>query len=83
MLTWFANCLITDSTSAGTFAITDTKVYAPVVTLMSQDNTKLLEQSKSGLKRTINQSKYQLKKRPDTKNQYLDYFIDPSFQGVN
>ena len=25
MLTWFANCLITDSTSAGTFAITDKK----------------------------------------------------------
>ena len=32
-----------------TFTITDTKIYAPVVTLWSQDNTKLLKQLKSGV----------------------------------
>ena len=40
-----------------TFAITDTKLYVQFVTLSAQDNTKLLEQSKSGFKRTINWNK--------------------------
>ena len=44
-------------------AITDTKLYAPAVTLPSQDNAKLLEQLKSGFKRTINCNRY-LSKMP-------------------
>ena len=44
---------------------------------------KLLEQLKSGFKRTINQNKYQPKASPERQNQYLDFLIDPSFQGVN
>ena len=36
-----------------TFKITDTKLYAPVVLLSTEDDNKLLEQLKSGLKRTI------------------------------
>ena len=34
-----------------TFSITDTKLDVPVVTLSAQDNTKLLEQLKSGFKK--------------------------------
>ena len=37
-----------------TFSITDTKLCVPVVILSTQDNTKPLEQLKSGFKRTIN-----------------------------
>ena len=40
------------------FAITDTKLYLPVVTLSTQDNAKLLQQLKSGFRRTINCNKY-------------------------
>ena len=40
-----------------TFTITDTKLYVPVVTLSTQDNAKLLEQLKSGFKKTINWNK--------------------------
>ena len=36
------------------FTITDTKHYVPVVTLTTQDNAKLFEQSKSDFKRAIN-----------------------------
>ena len=43
LLTWSSTCVITNSTDAGKFAITDTKLYAPVVTLSTQDNAKLLE----------------------------------------
>ena len=66
-----------------TFSITDTKLYVPAVTLSNQDNAKLLEQLKSGFKRTINWNKYQSKTSTEKQSQYLDYLIDPSFQGVN
>ena len=65
------------------FSITDTKLYVPVVTLSTQDKAKLLEQLKSGVKGTIKWNKYQSKISTERPNQYLDYLIDPSFQGVN
>ena len=42
ILTWPSTCVVTNSTSAGTFEITDTKLYVPVVPLSTQDNSKLL-----------------------------------------
>ena len=60
---------------------TDTKLYVPVVTLST--NVKLLEQLKSGFKRTINWNRYRAKVSTERVNQYLDYLIDPSFQEVN
>ena len=53
-LTWSSTCVITNSTGEGRFTITDTKLYVPVVTLSTQDNAKLLQQLKSGFRRTIN-----------------------------
>ena len=44
-----------------TFAITETNIYVPVVTLSTQDNTKLLTQFKSGFKRASRWDKYLLK----------------------
>ena len=59
------------------FAMADTKCYAPVVTLSTQDSTKLLEQLKSDFKITITWEKHQSKVQL---NQYfLNYLIDPSF----
>ena len=37
-----------------TFAITDTKLSVPVITLSTQDNAKCLQQLKSDFKRIIN-----------------------------
>ena len=37
----------------GTFAITGTNLFAPVVTLLSEDNIVLLDQLKPGFKRII------------------------------
>ena len=42
--------MITNSTGTGRFAITDAKLYVPVVTLSTQDNAKLVQQLKSGFK---------------------------------
>ena len=57
ILTWSKDCVITNSTGEGKFKITQTKLYVPVVTLSTQDNAKLLQQLKSGFKRTINWNK--------------------------
>ena len=43
MLIWSSTCVITISTAVGAFAITDAKLYVPVVTLSTQDNETLLE----------------------------------------
>ena len=59
ILTWSRDCVITNSTGTGKFAITETKLYVPVVTLLTQDNAKLLQQLKSSFKRTINRNKYE------------------------
>ena len=49
ILTWYQTCVTSNAVNqATTFAITDTKLYAPVVTLSSQNNAKLL---KSGFNR--------------------------------
>ena len=42
-----------------------------------------MQQLQSGFKITINLNKYQSKVTVQERNQYLDYSIDPSFQGVN
>ena len=83
ILTWSEDCLISSVTGATKFKITDTEIYVPVVTLSAEGNEKLLQQLKSGFKRTINWNKYQPKVSPERQNQYLDFFIDPIFQGVN
>ena len=48
ILTWLSICIITNSTDAGIFVITDTKLYVPVVTLSAQYNAELLQQLKFG-----------------------------------
>ena len=59
ILTWSENCVIiyTDvNNQVPTFTITETNVS--VVTLSTQDNSKLLPQLKYGFKRTISWNKY-------------------------
>ena len=59
ILTWSKDCVITNSESEEKFAITETKLYVPVVTLSTQDNAKLLQQLESGFERKINWNKYE------------------------
>ena len=56
--------MLSNDTKATTVAITDTKLYVPVVALLTQDNAKLLQQLKSGfnVKANINH-KYQHKRQ--------------------
>ena len=66
-----------------TFKITECKLYVPVVTLSAEDDNKLLEQLKTGSKISIKWNKYRSEIPNQTKNNNLNYLIDPTFTKVN
>ena len=66
-----------------TLNITNCKLYVPVVTLSAKEDNKLLEQLKSVFKRTIKWNKYVSHISNQTKNNNLNYLIDPTFDKVN
>ena len=65
------------------FKITYCKLYVSVVTLSSENDNKLLEQLKTGFERTITWNKYRSEMSNQTKNNNLNYLIDPTFTNVN
>ena len=82
ILRWSTNCVIVSTNVANqneAFEITD----APIVTLSTQDNSKLLQQLKSGFKRVINWNKYLPKPELLRRNPNLNHLVESSFQGVN
>ena len=86
ILTCSSTCVLISTgvpNQAATFAITDTKLYVPVVTLSTQENTKFFQQLKSGFKRVINWNKYLSKPELLAQNPNLNHLVEPSFQGVN
>ena len=85
-MTWSSTCVLISTNAQNqnaTFPITDTKLYVPVVTLSTQENTKFLQQLKSGFKRVINWNKYLSKPELLAQNPNLNHLIERSFQGVN
>ena len=86
ILTWSSTCVFISTNvqnQNATFAITDTKLYVPIVTLSIQENTKFLQQLKPGFKIVINWNKYFSKPELLAQNPNLNHLIEPSFQGVN
>ena len=86
ILTWSSTCVLIATNipnQNATFAISDTKLYVPVVTLSMQEKTKFLQQLKSGFKRVINWNKYLSKPESLAQNPNLNHLVEPSFQGVN
>ena len=86
ILNWSKDCVIIYTNiddQVPTFTITETNFYVPVVTLSTQDNSKLLPQLKNGFKRTISWNKYLAKPELLAQNANLNHLIEPSFQGVN
>ena len=54
-----------------------------MVTLSAENDNKLLEQLKTGFKGTIKWNKYRSEMPNQTKNNNLNYLIDPTFANVN
>ena len=71
-----------NSPTSAKFEITDCKLYVPVVTLSAENDKKLLEQLKSGFKRSIKWNKYMSQMSNQNKNNNLNYLIDPTFSNV-
>ena len=65
------------------FQITGTRLYVPFVTLSTENDKKLLEQLKSGFKRTIKWNKYRSQMTIQPQNNNLNYLIDPTFINFN
>ena len=94
-MTWPKNFVLANTTanaranpaivvpSGATFKVTDTKLYVPVVTLSNKNDITLLEQLKTGFKRTVKWSKYRSQMTIQTQNNNLNYLIDPTFTNVN
>ena len=86
ILTRSADCVIfyTDVANQGpTITIIETNLYAPVVTLSTQDNATLLPHLKSGFKRAISWNEYLPKPELLAQSANLNHLIEPSFQGIN
>ena len=79
-MTWSSFCVISSATGETKFKINEAKFYVPVVT---QDNAKLLQQLKSGFKRTINWNKYESNIKIFAQNRHVNLLINPSFKEVN
>ena len=78
-LKWYENCILSSAWTAATFTITDTKLYVPIVTLKTEDNTKLLSE---GFKRPICWNEYKIIFK-NYDDEYIRERLDASFQGVN
>ena len=74
------NCMLTTATNA-TFKITDAKLYIPIVTLKTEDNTKLLSE---GFKRPIYWNEYKvISEKIYAEDGNIRILIDPSWRGIN
>ena len=65
------------------FQINNAKLYIPVITLSINDKIKFLENIKQGFIRTIPWNKCRSEIARRTKNNNLDYLIDPTFRNIN
>ena len=88
-LTWYTNCVtIIGNGTAATFAITDTKLYVPVVTLKTEDNAKLSKLLSEGFKRPIYWNEYKVipnkivEIAANNEEKYIRELLDSSYQGV-
>ena len=79
----YPNVYEIDSPENAIFKITDKKLFVPVVTLSKEVDIKVLEQLKSGFKRTIKWNKYRSQMTIPPQNNNLNYLIDPTFMNVN
>ena len=82
LLGWYEEFILSNAGTAATFTITDAKIYVQIVTLRTEDNTKLSKLLSEGFKRPIYWNKYKVIFR-NYNNEYIRERIDASFQGVN
>ena len=95
ILYWYKECVLVgrahrgppaaaiNSPTDAKFEITDCRLYVPIITLSAENDNKLLEQLKSGFRRTIKWNKYMSQMSNLNKNNNLNHLIDTTFSNVN
>ena len=82
-LKWDKNCILSSEDGNSVFAITDTKLYVPIVTLSAEDNVKLSKLLGEGFKRPIYWNQYKvIPNKTYDANGYIRELLDSSYQGV-
>ena len=81
-LKWYERCLLTVANTA-TFKITDAKLYVPIVTLKTEDNTKLSKLLSEGFKRSIYWNEYKVTLKVHDENSNIREKLGASLQGIN
>ena len=82
-LNWIEDCILSSAGNSAKFAITDTKLHVPIVTLSTKDSTNLAKQLNEGFKRSVYWNSYETKPAKvieQGKNIYE--LLNASFQGV-
>ena len=86
-LKWYESCLLTVANTA-IFKITDAKLYVPIVTLKTEDNTKLSKLLSEGFKRPIYWNEYKVipnkivEIAANNEEKYIRELLDSSWQEV-
>ena len=74
-IVYFRNCC--------NFKITDAKLFVPIVTLKTKDNTKLSKLLSEGFRRSVYWNKYEvIPNKIYNANDYIRESLDSSYQGV-
>ena len=82
-LSWNENCILTTEAGNATYTITDTQLYVPVVTLKTEDNTKLSKLLSEGFKRSVYWNKYKvIPNKTYNRSNYIRELLDASYQRV-
>ena len=82
-LKWDKNCILSREDGNSVFAITDTRLYVPIVTLSAEDNVKLSKLLGEGFKRPIYWNQYKVTPyKRYVANGCIRELIDSSYQGA-
>ena len=83
LLKWYENFILSSAGTAATFTITDTKLYVPIGTLKTEDNTKLSKVLSERFKTPIYWNEYKvIPNKNYNANEYIRERLDASIQGV-
>ena len=77
------DCFLYSAKNSAKFAITDTKLHVPIVTLSTKDSAKLTKQLKEGFKRSVYWNSYETKpSKVIEQGKNIYELLNASFQGV-
>ena len=61
-LNWIKDCVLSSAGDTAKFAITDTQLHVPIVTLSTKDRANLVKQLNEGFKRSVHWNSYETKR---------------------